>query len=79
MSHISLVSMSVQSSQIVPLLQIDTFLSGYLTPSDSASLPLRFFERVMSHTARRALHIAEWRVVVDMADKILGVSRMSVT
>ena len=54
-------------------LQINEFMSGFLLPDDTERLPANFIEHLPGRTDPRMLYKSEWRIVMDLAKKVIEV------
>ena len=57
--------------------QINAFMNGFLLPGDTERperLPANFIAHLPSHTDPRMLYKSEWRIVMDLAKKVIEVN-----
>ena len=50
-------------------------MSGFLLPDDTERLPANFIEHLPGRTDPRMLYKSEWRIVMDLAKKVIVVRR----
>ena len=48
-------------------------MSGFLLPDDTERLPANFIEHLPGRTDPRMLYKSEWRIVMDLAKKVIEV------